>query len=233
MNYETSSAEEIAAHFGTISRQRISQILLSYQKRDAGEIVAKILQAKKLLKTARQFKKNGCTVEEILKVSSIWRGMQERVGIHPSYLDCSIAFVNEKQFRQWAYHQIGFNEEGFELDKDILIKGNRVYSPDACVFVPAEINSVLAGCYKAKKRGAYPLGVCFNKGSGTFVAQMNKDRSVSLDKYLGSFKTVEEAFACYKAAKEEKIKRLAEKWKSRIDPRAYAALMARTVEWDD
>lgn len=236
MDYASATPEQIAIHFKTITRQRISQVYLLHKKRGLpgdAEVAGKIAEAKKLLKLYKFIAKNGCTVEVYEKTRGVWIGMTERIGISPSYIDCTNAFPSESYFRAWASVQVGFYEKGFELDKDILVKGNRVYGPDTCVFVPAEVNACLAGCYKAKRRGQYPIGVCFNKGSGTFVAQMNKDRSKSLDKYLGSFKTVEEAFACYKQAKEEKIKRLAEKWKDRIDPRAYAALMARTVEWDD
>ena len=55
-------------------------------------------------------------------------------------------------------YQIGFNsldEEGrcFHLDKDILVKGNKLYSEDTCSFVPAEINTLF--CKANKTRGRY------------------------------------------------------------------------------
>jgi hypothetical protein len=231
--YESLSVEELTSFFGTVTRQRVQQILKKYQDDGNTEMVSKIGKAKLALKIEKHRAKTGATPEECDRASKIWAGMQIRCGKVKAYLDCTVAWESSDAFRAWAIKQPGFNIEGFELDKDILVKGNRVYSPETCVFVPLEINSLLSGCYKAKRRGAYPIGVSFNKGSGTFVAQMSNRQVAGLDKYLGSFPTSEEAFACYKVAKEAKLRKLAEKWKDRIDPRAYEALMARTVEWDD
>lgn len=233
MDYEKASVEDIAAHFSTVTRQRIQQILKKYQESNNVDVIAKIMHAKKLLKIIKQLKKSGFTAEDRRKCHAMWVFMVKRVGSSPAYLDCKNEFQSSTHFREWALKQVGFGEPGFELDKDILVKGNRVYSPDTCVFVPAEVNGLFSGCYRSKKRGKYPIGVSFNNGSGSFVAQMSSRQDKGLDKYLGSFPTVEEAFACYKAAKEARIKALAEKWKDKIDPRAYAALMARTVDWDD
>lgn len=228
MNYEQVSAEEIAEHFGTISRQRVSQLILTQEQRGNKDIVAKMEAAKVILKETRHKAKYGYDVATNKYLSHLWNGMKARCGRHPAYLDCTVGFESIDHFKSWAVQQIGFNDK-FELDKDILVKGNRVYSAETCVFVPIEVNSLLSNCYKAKNRGKYPVGVCYNKGSRSFVAQMGNGE----DKYLGSFPTVEEAFEAYKKAKEVRIKELAEKWKDRIDPRAYAALMARTVELGD
>lgn len=233
MDYANASVEEITAHFGTVTRQRQQQVLKKYQLRNDEETVAKIQRAKKLLKAQKYRKKNGCTLAEQRRASNLWKQINARIGKALAYKDCTNGFESFEAFRDWAVQQIGFGEEGFELDKDILVKGNRVYGPDTCVFVPLEVNSLFAGCYKAQRRGPYPIGVTFNKGSGSFVAQMSSRQDKGLDKYLGSFPTVEEAFACYKQAKEAKIKRLADKWRNQIDQRAYVALMTRTVEWDD
>lgn len=233
MDYENYTAERIAAHFGTVTRQRIQQILSKYQKRGDEATVAKIQRAKDLLKVKKYNDKNGYTVEAAAAASTIYAGVLDRAGKHVSYKDCTVAFTSGPDFCKWAIKQIGFDVDGFELDKDILVKGNRVYGPDTCVFLPVELNSLFSGCYKAQKRGQYPIGVSYNRGSGAFVAQMSNRQEKGLTKYLGSFPTVEEAFACYKEAKEARIKILANKWKDKIDPRAYAALMARTVDLDD
>jgi hypothetical protein len=231
MNYEESSVDDIVAHFRTVSRQRIQQLLKKHRDRGSDAVVQKIVEAKKRLKSEKYKAKYGFHPSTV-HLRKVYQSVTRRVGKLSAYLDCTIGWQSESEFVAWALSQVG-HDAGFELDKDILVKGNRVYGPDTCTFIPAEINVLLSGCYKSKKRGQHPIGVCFNKGSGSFVAQMNDRQSNGLDKYLGSFPTVEEAFACYKAAKEAKIKRLAEKWKDQIDPRAYEALMARTVEWDD
>lgn len=233
MDYETATVGQIAEHFKTISRQRIQQILKKYQDRDDSGTVKKICAAKRELKKYKQIVKSGYTAEDHRKCHSIWTFMVKRIGKVPAYKDCTNGFTSEAQFRLWALKQIGFRETGFDLDKDILVKGNRVYSPDTCVFVPYEVNLLLSGCYKAKKRGKYPIGVSFDKTIKRFKAQMSSRQERGLNKYLGCFPTAEAAFACYKAAKEARMQMLANKWKDHIDPRAYEALMKRTVEWDD
>ena len=70
--------------------------------------------------------------------------------------------------------------EGWQLDKDILIKGNKIYSPDTCCFVPSEINNLFVGCNKS--RGSLPIGVTFNKRLKRYVAQISKNKKYWLNK---------------------------------------------------
>jgi hypothetical protein len=73
----------------------------------------------------------------------------------PTYIGCSVdeRWHNFQVFAKW------FEEnyiEGYELDKDILLKGNKIYSPETCCFVPKEINLL----FKGHKNGKiYPPGV--------------------------------------------------------------------------
>lgn len=231
MDYDNATVDAIVAHFRTISRQRIQQLLKKFTERGAEATVSKIKEAKKRLRAERHASKHG-NQADTLRLRRLYQSVLKRVGKAPSYLDCTVEWKSEGEFIRWATEQVGY-DRGFELDKDILVKGNRIYGPDTCTFVPAEINVLLSGCYRSKRRGKYPIGVCFNKGSGQFVAQMSNRQGKGLVKYLGSFPTPQEAFACYKKEKEARIKTLANKWKDQIDPRAYEALMARTVEWDD
>ena len=112
----------------------------------------------------------------------------------------------------------------FALDKDILVKGNRVYNEDVCVFVPQEVNLLFTK--RDKSRGEYPIGVSFHKSRGMLTATLN-------NKYLGYFNTAEQAFQVYKTAKEAYIKEVANKWKDKIDPKVYEALMNYEVHIDD
>ena len=147
----------------------------------------------------------------------------------PTYLNCETSreFLSFSKFRDWCQNQIGFNQPKFELDKDLLEKGNKEYHPDKCVFIPREINSSLRT--RKKMRGDLPVGVSLSQ-SGSFMAMMNLG---SAKKYLGSLSTPEQAFQAYKHAKENHIKLLAEKYPDQIDPRAYEALLNYKVEITD
>lgn len=170
----------------------------------------------------------------VLKEYALWLSMLHRCygkkSQNCSYKDCSVSdnFKCYPYFKAWCNKQIGFNKEGFELDKDILIKGNKIYSEDTCCFVPKEINILLTRRNKA--RGRYPLGVSYHKNHKKFAANISVDGNQT---YVGYFNTEGEAFNAYKHTKEAYIKELANKWKDQIDPRVYGALINYQVEITD
>ena len=100
----------------------------------------------------------------------------------PTYLDCetSSEFLVLSKFRDWCQNQIGFNQTKFELDKDLLNKGNKEYHPDKCVFIPKEINSFLRT--RKKTRGHLPIGVTLFK-NGKYMATCNNPSHKKI--YLG------------------------------------------------
>ena len=150
---------------------------------------------------------------------------------HLTYEYCTVSenFKYYEYFYEWCNKQIGFDDEGWQLDKDLLIKGNKVYSESTCVFLPKEINTVLIKCDKI--RGKHPIGVHYHKRDKAFMAQVRENKGKS--EHLGYFKTEIEAFNAYKKAKESFIKEQANDWKLQIDDRAYKALMNYTVEITD
>lgn len=140
-----------------------------------------------------------------------------------AYMGCSVddEWHNYSLFKDWwdkNYKEV----EGidFQLDKDILSKGNKVYSKEMCVFVPREINQVIQGHSKESNE---PKGVRLRKGR--FEARCNINGNPI---YLGAYDTEEEAFQVYKLEKEKEIKRLADKYKDVIDRRVYDKL----IHWD-
>ena len=149
----------------------------------------------------------------------------------PTYEDCEVSnkFKSYEYFYEWCQNQIGFDVKGWQLDKDLLVKGNKVYNEDSCFFLPQEINKVLTK--STASRGECLIGVHWHKKDKAFVAQVSKSKGGR--EHLGYFKTEIEAFKAYKQAKESFIKEQANKWKSQIDDRAYNALMNYTVEIDD
>ena len=154
---------------------------------------------------------------------------------YPTYEYCKVSenFKSYEYFYDWCQSQVGFGNDGngnpFHLDKDLLTKGNKVYSEDSCIFIPNEINLLLTK--RTTSRGKHLIGVCWHNASKSFIAMVNKNKGKS--EHLGCFKTEIEAFNAYKEAKESFIKEQAEKWKGKIDERAYEALMNYTVEITD
>ena len=150
---------------------------------------------------------------------------------NPTYGGCEVSdnFKSYEYFYEWCNNQIGFNNKDWHLDKDLLTKGNKVYSENTCIFIPKEINSLLTK--STASRGKHLIGVSWNKANKAFVAKVKKNKG--RQEYLGLFNTELEAFNAYKKAKETFVKEQANKWKSHIDIRAYEALMNYTVGIDD
>ena len=149
----------------------------------------------------------------------------------PTYKDCEVSenFKSYEYFYEWCNKQIGFGNDGWHLDKDLLIKGNKVYDENTCIFIPSEINLVLTK--RTSLRGNHLIGVYWDKTHKAFIALVNKNKGKQ--EHLGYFNTEIEAFKAYKQAKESFIKEQANKWKGKIDERAYEALMNYQVEIDD
>ena len=152
-----------------------------------------------------------------------------------AYRDVSICeeWYNFQNFAAWCEIQKFFGAEDsegkpYQLDKDILVKGNKVYSPETCCFVPHKINTLLIT--RKAARGGCPIGVTYNKRDKVFKALISCEGEVV---NLGQSKCVEKAFNLYKKAKEKHIKEVAELWKDRIDERVYQALLNYEVHIDD
>lgn len=175
-----------------------------------------------------------CTSDVLtFKAYKVWGSMftrcHSKVGQkhNPAYHDCSICeeWKRFSVFLEWFKQNY---ESGYALDKDILIKGNKVYSPTACCFVPTEINSLLTN-RRNKRKGL--LGTAKTRNN-TFQAHVSRDGKIV---HLGSFKTEEEAFYAYKQAKESYVKEVAERYYSqgRITEKVYNALMNYKIEITD
>ena len=171
------------------------------------------------------------------KEYDLWKSMLKRCYSdiykkkNPTYEGCEVSdnFKSYEYFYEWCQSQVGFGNDGWQLDKDLLIKGNKVYSENTCVFIPKEINQILIKC--TASRGKHLIGVYWSKTANAFVARVSRNKGCS--EHLGLFSTELEAFNAYKTAKETFVKEQANKWKSQIDERAYEALMKYTVEITD
>ena len=178
-----------------------------------------------------------------LKVYDIWRGMLMRCydeKVHnrePLYKGCSVCdeWLNYSNFKKWYednYYIV--NNEKMHLDKDILHKGNKVYSSENCIIVPERINELFVK--NNKRRGEFPLGVYFNKPENKFIStcRIIDINGVSKKKHIGYHNTPEDAFYLgYKPFKENYIKQVAEKYKEFIPNKLYDALYRYVVEITD
>ena len=173
---------------------------------------------------------------KLLQEYDVWTSMLTRCygenwkSRNPTYKDCvaSENFKRYEYFYEWCQKQVGFSCKGFELDKDLLVKGNKTYCEDLCVFLPKQINNALVG--RGSKCKDRPIGVRFIPNKNMFVAQLSM---YGKKKTLGYYATEALAFLAYKVAKETYIKELAEKWKDQIDNKAHKALINYEVGIDD
>lgn len=140
---------------------------------------------------------------------------------HPTYVGCTVVdeWLTFSNFRAWMIKQ-DWQEK--QLDKDILIPGNKKYGPDTCVFVDKATNCLLTD--SGASRGKWPKGVSYNKQRGKFTACVSIDNKLN---FLGYFNTSEQAEAAYKSGKAVVIARAAIK---QDDLRVFDALMNRAHE---
>lgn len=142
---------------------------------------------------------------------------------HPSYIGCTVCeeWLNFQNFGKWF--EENFNPktmQGWNVDKDILVKGNKIYSPEYCMIIPKILNNSFVSTSK-KKEGT--VGVNYYTKDNAYVAQGNTGKKNT--NYIGQFKNQEDAIKAYANAKEKYIKELADEWRELIGERAYKGLI--------
>lgn len=182
-------------------------------------------------------KENG----KITIVYQIWYNMLQRCydpKYHertPTYIGCETSkeFYNFQNFGDWDkdnYYKV--DNEKMCLDKDILFKHNKIYSPETCIFVPNTVNMLFVK--NDKTRGESAIGTYPFKGK--YVAQcslFNPETRKSKKEYLGVYDTQEKAFEIYKYYKEKNIKVVADYYFGKIPKKLYDALYNYEVEITD
>lgn len=163
-----------------------------------------------------------------------WSNMIHRCyakqNLNKSYLDCYVCkeWLNFQNFAQF-YYEDAFRKSGWQLDKDILCKGNVEYSPDKCVFTPPSVNKMFVK--RKLHRGDLPIGVYYDHHRKKYKASMHDGSGRT--RFLGRHDTPEEAFTAYKEAKEALIVKVAENHKSEISPKLYNAMINYKVNYED
>ena len=136
---------------------------------------------------------------------------------YPTYAGCSVCseWLTFSIFKAWMEKQ---EWQSMQLDKDLIVCGNKIYSPEFCVFVPSQLNALLLD--NSAARGEWPQGVHFRKQCAKFQSYCNVNGT---QKHLGLFTTPESASNAYKAFKSNRVKEVAQEYKS--NTKLYDALM--------
>jgi hypothetical protein len=161
------------------------------------------------------------------KYHQTWRSMLNRCynfkyqAKRPTYIGCTVTkeWLTFSNFKAWMETQ---DFEDKQLDKDILVQGNKIYSPDTCIFVTDTINKLFIK--RDASRGEYKLGVCFKKENGKYQAACNVNGK---SKFLGYYLTEEEAYQAYKIFKQAHIRSIA---LEQTDERLKQAMLNYVVE---
>ena len=177
------------------------------------------------------------------KAYKVWTSMLERcydpyyLNKEPTYIDCYVCkeWHNFQNFCKWWEENVyNCNNERMCLDKDILCKGNKIYSPENCIIVPQRINNLFTKSNAT--RGKYPIGVSWDKRINKFSANCgiyDKNENKSKVKRLGYYNSVEETFEVYKNFKEDYIKQVADEYYNIIPRELWKAMYEYEVEIDD
>ena len=165
---------------------------------------------------------NGKQTEEYVA----WSGMLLRCynvkfkNKHPTYEGVTVCedWHNFQNFAYWYTREDEYGR-GYHLDKDILMKGNKQYSPDTCCLVPQEINKFFTST--GEKKNGLPTGVTMTKNKSFKV----KASLLGVNKYIGTFKTLEEAVHAYSHAKGVDAKELALSNLGNVRYKVFLAIM--------
>ena len=198
----------------------------------------------------RRYYGKGCLGEGKYKMSEngknkkefrIWYNMLKRCydpkyqEEKPTYRGCTVEdyLLNFQNMGEWIeenYYEV--SGEIMCLDKDILCKGNKVYSRETCIFVPQRINKLFTK--SDRSRGKDPIGVS-PRQSGNYGVYCSDGYGKNIN--LGTYSIKEEAFRAYKVYKEKLIKETIDSYKGIIPEPHYSrlreAMYNYKVEIDD
>lgn len=155
------------------------------------------------------------------KYYMVWHSMMQRCYskiahvAQPTYAEVTVCkeWHNFQNFAAWYEnnHDVQLVKD-WQLDKDILAKGNKVYSSETCCLIPREINILFT-----------------NKVNSIVCSGKNRRYSIQItmggQKHTGTYNTLEEASEKCFRIKESHIKVLAEKYRLTIPEEVYNALI--------
>jgi hypothetical protein len=151
------------------------------------------------------------------KCYSIWKGMLQRC--YYQYKDFNVSYQDVVVCEEWHNFQ-NFAEwfeenyiDGWQLDKDLLCTGYKVYSPIACCFIPQEINCLI----KKQKETTGTVKV-----KDKYKSQIGKNK---VHNHIGSFDSLKNANKAYKEEKKKYILNIAQQYKEQLNTNVYNKLI--------
>lgn len=179
---------------------------------------------------------------EPTKCYKIWNSMLQRCydsKYHErksTYMNCKVCeeWLCFQNFAEWFYkNYYEIENERMALDKDILVKNNKIYSPVTCIFVPQTINSLFVKSDKSRGSSVIGTSLYRNGKYRAYCNLLNPKTGKSKWGHLGVYNTQEKAFEIYKYYKEKNIKMVADYYKNKIPKILYDALYTYIVEITD
>lgn len=229
MNYQNFTVDELVEHFRPLTYHALWQALQRFKADE--QLLQKLKIVQVLFKEEKKQQRKDEKNLERPNSYSMWLGMKTRCtnpNLHverPTYESCTFSeeFSDFSTFHKWCTKQKGYGEKDklgkpWQLDKDLILIGNKIYSPETCVFLPQEINSFII---VRNKTSTLPLGVTSVSG---------KFQSACSDNYLGLYSTPGEAFSAYRTFKEAQAKILAFQYRSKLDTKAFEALLNYNIQ---
>lgn len=146
-----------------------------------------------------------------------WQGMLMRCysekfkESRPTYEHATVCegWKTFSNFRDWCEDQ---DHEGKHMDKDLLVKGNTVYSPETVCFIPPELNTFFTD---RKRFTSASVGVRQTKNGKYEVRVMNP--FTESREHLGTFILLEDASEAWRKRKHE----LANQWADILEAEGY------------
>lgn len=175
-----------------------------------------------------EFKTHITTSTKVIsKEYNVWRGMirrcydEEKLKQFPSYRDCSVhpEWHNFQNFAKW-YTSHKYYDTDYELDKDLLVPNNRIYTPDTCTLIPKELNLLfLEG---AQSKTGLPLGITMSSdGSNRFQVRLSMNGK---RKHIGYYHCIEKAKHAYMVAKTNHVESKINEFTNSVDIEILNAL---------
>lgn len=161
------------------------------------------------------------------KVYDTWRDMLRRCYVpkvqqkQPTYIGCTVCdeWLSFQEFAEWYYANYPEDGNKYQLDKDLKVIGNKVYSPETCLFVSSQVNAFTTDC--GAKRGQYLIGACWDRRNEKFKARCSNPLT-GKNEFLGLFPIELQAHLAWRKRKSQLAYELA---MTQVNPDVRDALL--------